>query len=172
MAKKKIENVETAVPTLSTDLRLKFETMVDSIKAVAVPMAYGSEFGLKWAAAVDLKTMKEVAEHQTTNEQLQEHLAFYAECSAKDEEDDGNVPVISPVTEEGFAPEAMEQFFHWAVEAHPAFQGLATSDDPGITHPFEGGGCYFVSDVPNARFRAFEDGWAAVVREYYAAISK
>lgn len=159
-------------PTISDDFRQKFESMIDSIKSVAMPKAYGVEFGLQWAPMVDLKTLKEVVEHPTTSEQLIEHLEFYAECEARGEVDDGNIPVFSPVTESGFAPEAQEAFFRWAVEVHPMFQGVATCDDPSINHPFEGGGSYFVSEVPVAAFRAFEDGWSSAVREYYAFVTR
>lgn len=120
--------------------------------------ADGYQQGEKWGTTASPGAKEEAATRQTTNEQIKSHLDYYADCEARGLSDDGNNMVLPPYFN-GEHHEEIVKFFSDVI-AQPSYQGTAEpASDKGICHD-----SYFLSDMPTAEFRSFEDGWTDSVR--------
>lgn len=136
----------------------------EELSGVAIndPYEFGCEQGRIWAEKANCELLSNVAARETTNEQIKAHLEFYLECEAVNNQTE-ILHISPPFDEDGDLAEEIRDYFRAIIAQYPCFQGEAKSfEDPEIC-----AGNYYISDMPKAAFRRFEDGWVSSVRKHY-----
>lgn len=159
--------VQEKTPSHRVDDTLLNSLPPDFLLGFYEPFALGEKLGEKWVESVDLDEVCVAAMRRTTSEQIEEYFEFYRDRIAEGScPHSGNIYIADPLNPEGDTDSEIINFFRQKRSQYFYFQGNAAPSDSQVCS----GDGFFLSEVPNRRFRDFEAGWTCAVRRYLESL--
>lgn len=137
-------------------------------KALKAPKRTGFQYGEEWVKTANIKDIHEASVRLTSNEQMEKMFGIYYQKFVVNGEDYGESDFHMEIEEpsnSAFVSLAISNFFKEMQEQFFFFKGNPDENDRAVERPY-----YIFTEVPNYHFRAFEDGWAESVRNYYKSL--
>ena len=151
-----MENFGDEVPMVRNDRNIGVIPCSEDNKHIRDPYSFGMDCGEKWVETASPKAIKDAAKHETAKEVVRN---FFAGDTPYDDE----FTAILPLSYSDCWGKELAHYFKAILEKFPEFQGYSD----GMTDSELRLGRSYLSQIPVAAFRLFEEGWTEAVRDYW-----